>query len=168
MQLETPRLRIRSFAHADIDAFAAIVADEAVMQYLGGPMSHDHTEHYINRAIETEQAVGYARCAVELKHSGALIGMCGFAPVEDYIDLGYRFERQRWGKGYATEAARAVVDDGFHNHGFAEIVGMAHPENSGSIRVLEKLGFVYQRDQQTPRGLPAKRYLLQRDSVQRP
>ncbi len=165
MQLETDRLNIRSFTTADIEAFAAIVADAAVMRYLGGSMTYADTEHYVTRAIDTERDAGFSRYAVELKRNGELVGMCGFAPVEDYIDLGYRFDQRHWGLGFATEAARAVVEDGFAHHGFTEIVGMAHPENSSSIGVLKKLGFTFERDQQTPRGMPAKRFLLKRSTL---
>ena len=85
--------------------------------------------------------------------------MCGFAPVKDYIDLGYRFAQSVWGRGFATEAASAVIAFGFTEQGFDEIVGLTHPDNYASINVLEKLGFSYLRDELTPRGMAAKRYV---------
>ena len=161
MEISTQRLVIRSFETSDLDDFAAIVADPEVMRYLGGVMTRAHTEHYLTRAMSIEKAAGFSRYAVSLR-DGELIGMCGFAPVEDYIDLGYRLARRFWGQGYASEAAARIVTLGFDAFDFEQITGLAHPDNAGSINVLTKLGFQYQRDETTPRGLPAKRYQLNR------
>ena len=109
MEITTQRLVIRSFRASDIDAFAAIVADPAVMRYLGGVMSRTHAEHYIDRAMRIEQSAGYSRYVVTLGDSGEVMGSCGFAPVQDYIDLGYRLAQRFWGQGYASEAAAGVV-----------------------------------------------------------
>jgi len=159
MELETTRLVIRSFDPNDFDAYCSIVADPDVMKYLGGVLSNGQAKRYLYRAMETEQTLGYARYAVELKENSEFVGMCGFAPVKDYIDLGYRFAKSTWGRGFATEAACSVVAFGFTEHGFSEIVGLTHPDNEASINVLEKLGFSYQRDEVTPMGMPAKRYI---------
>ena len=160
MQLETARLVIRSFDPSmDLDPYYSIVADANVMKYLGGVLSKEQAKRYIDRAIETEQTSGYARYAVAHKERDELVGMCGFAPVRDYIDLGYRFAKCVWGRGLATEAALAVVAYGFAEHGFSEIVGLTHPDNSASINILEKLGFSYQCDEVTPMGMPTRRYL---------
>ena len=159
MKIETARLLIRSFDPKDLDPYLSIVADADVMKYLGGVLSKEQAKRYIDRAIETEQKSGYSRYAVELKESGQFVGMCGIVPVKDYIDLGYRFAKSAWGKGFATEAASAVVALGFAEHEFREIVGLTHPDNSASIKVLEKLGFSYEREEVTPMGMPAKRYV---------
>ena len=161
-ELETSRLRIRSFLPQDLDAYFSIVADADVMKYLGGRLSKEQAERYIERAIKTEQTSGFSRYAVIEKGGGRFVGMCGFAPVKDYIDLGYRFGKDVWGKGFATEAASAIVALGFEEHGFGEIVGLTHPENIASIGVLEKLGFTYQREEVTPMGMRAKRYVVNR------
>ncbi|MGI9234680.1 MAG: GNAT family N-acetyltransferase [Woeseiaceae bacterium] len=160
MRLETARLVIRSFDPSmDFGPYYSIVADANVMKYLGGVLSKEQAVQYIDRAIETERTSGYARYAVIHKERDELVGMCGFAPVRDYIDLGYRFAKCVWGRGLATEAASAVVAYGFAEHGFREIVALTHPENSASISVLEKLGFSYQHDETTPMGTPARRYV---------
>jgi len=159
MELETPRLVIRSFRVDDHDAYHAVVSDPDVMKHLGGVLSKDQSMKYIELALQTESGSGFARYAVELKDSGELVGMCGFAPVKDYIDLGYRFTKSTWGNGFATEAASAVVDYGFTKIGFSEIVGLTHPDNHASIKVLKKLGFNYVRDEITPMGMTAKRYV---------
>ena len=159
MEIETSRLRIRSFRTQDHDDYYEIVADPDVMKHLGGVLSSGRAMKYIEHAMQTESEYGFARYAVELKESGDLIGMCGFAPVRDYIDLGYRFAKNKWGYGFATEATSAVVNSGFTKNGFDQIVGLAHPDNGASIRVLQKLGFSYVQDEVTPMGMKAKRYV---------
>ena len=146
----------------DLDAYLAIMADVDVMRHLGGASTKAQAKRYIDRAIETEHTSGFSRYAVELRESHRLVGMCGYAPVENYIDLGYRFAKIEWGKGFATETASAVLTLGFEEHGFNEIVGLTHTENSASINVLEKLGFLYMRDEVTLKGMPAKRYVARR------
>ncbi len=167
MEIETNRLVIRSFSDRDVPEYAAIVADANVMRYLGGALSRDEASAYITRARHTEVAHGFARYAVIRKRDDCLIGMCGFAPVQDYVDLGYRFSRSCWGSGFASEAASAVVDLGFQRFDFETIIGLAHPDNRASLRVLEKLGFTFLRDEKTPRGIPAKRYRLTRAAWQK-
>ena len=164
MLLETERLTIRSFTPSDVDSYHRIVGDPDVMAHLGGVLNRDAAQRYIERAIETERSHGFARYAVLSSDDGALIGMCGYAPVRNYIDLGYRFAKRVWGEGLATEAASAVVTVGFEKFGFDEIVGLSHPDNTASINVLLKLGFSYQRDEVTPTGMPAKRFVATRSS----
>jgi len=159
MELETARLLIRSFRVEDQNAYSAIVADKEVMRFLGGVLSSEQALKYIEHAIQSEPSSGIARYAVEQKETGELIGMCGLSPVKDYIDLGYRFAKTSWGLGFATEAASAIVEYGFVDMGFPEIVGLTHPDNHASIKVLEKLGFLYVQDEMTPMGMQAKQYV---------
>ncbi len=161
MDLATERLSIRSFRRDDLDAYAGIVADSDVMRYLGGPLTRPEARAYIERSLEHERTHGFARYAVLFE--GDLIGMCGFAPIRDYIDLGYRFAKTSWGNGFATESARAVIEKGFSAFGFDEIVASVLNGNGGSLSVIEKLGFTYQHDELTPGGLAAKRFVLRKD-----
>ncbi|MBC7870578.1 MAG: GNAT family N-acetyltransferase, partial [Chitinophagaceae bacterium] len=86
---------------------------------------------------------GFGLFLVALKESGISIGMCGLLKrdtLED-VDLGYAFLERFWGKGYANEAGTAVLDYGRNVIGLKRIVAITAPDNDGSIRVLEKLGF---------------------------
>lgn len=163
MELATDRLRVRSFRRDDLDAYAEIVADPEVMRYLGGPLTRSQARAYIERSLEHERTFGFGRYGVV--RDGGLIGMCGYAPVRDYVDLGYRFTRSSWGNGFATEAARAVIDYGFSVLGLHEIVAMALIDNTDSIRVIEKLGFTFVREETTPGGFAARRFTLRREAV---
>lgn len=79
--------------------------------------------------------------------SGRLVGFSGLKYVLelDEVDIGYRFLPDAWGKGYATESAAALIDDGRRRHGFGRIVGQVHPHNVATARVLVKLGFVFEK-----------------------
>ena len=87
---------------------------------------------------------GYGRCAVVEKESGKFIGWCGLKlNEEDFVDIGFRFFQNEWGKGYATESALACLEYGFKHLNLNEIIGRASFENKASIRVLEKIGMTF-------------------------
>jgi len=105
--------------------------------------------------------LGYARYAVLLRAAGKLIGFSGFKLIDGNVDFGYRLAAEHWGSGYATEAGRAVIAYGFEQLGLKSIVATADMRNAGSIRVIEKLGFTFERTD----GLSdhaAARYVLER------
>ena len=82
----------------------------------------------------------------------------------DEVDLGYRFIKEYWGKGIATESARACIDLGFNSLGLKKMIAMVLPANSGSIRVLEKLNFKSEKDI-IEDGQLAKLYLLIKETA---
>jgi ribosomal-protein-alanine N-acetyltransferase len=147
MRLETPRLVVRSFAASDVAAYAALVADPKVMKYLGIglPLDEAQAKGYVYRCIENERILGFARYALDLRSANEFIGFCGYALIDDYIDLGYRIASGHWGNGYAREAAQAVIEYGFQRLGFESIVAIVYSENKRSIHVVEKLGFKFER-----------------------
>jgi RimJ/RimL family protein N-acetyltransferase len=83
------------------------------------------------------------RLAVVLKSTGEYIGWCGLKYLADdnEVDVGYRFMPKHWGKGYASEAAAICIKAGFEHYQLAQIVATVVPENIGSVKVLEKIGF---------------------------
>jgi len=91
---------------------------------------------------------GYGRFTTVEKESGDIVGWCGlkYHPEEDEVDLGFRFHRKFWGKGYATEASLECLKYGKNELGINRVYANAMPPNIGSIRVLEKCGFKYLRD----------------------
>ena len=169
MRLETERLILRSFVASDAAELAPIVADLEVMRHIGtgAPMTGAEARAYVERCIHNERTVGYARYALQLKDGGALIGFCGYAPAPDYIDFGYRLASRYWGRGLAMEAATAAVDYGFRDLKLTEIVATAFPENTRSLRVIEKLGFTYTGNI-IIEGRAAKLHVLRNPSVPRP
>ena len=143
MQLETQRLVIRSFEPGDIPAYAEIVADPHVTRFLGDgrPYSYEEASAYIEDCIALDIDTGISRYAVLL--DGELIGFCGFKDCGDHIDLGWRYAERHWGNGYATEAARAVLEHGIETLALTGIKAVSFEENVGSVRVIEKLGFEF-------------------------
>ncbi len=95
-------------------------------------------------AIGGYRDLGYSRFAVELKESGTLIGYCGFRDSRpwDYVDFGWAYAKRYWRRGYATEAARAVLSSA-PALGLDRIVCIVDPENVASRRVVEKIGMPF-------------------------
>jgi ribosomal-protein-alanine N-acetyltransferase len=148
--IETPRLLLRPFTETDAPAMLRLNSDLEVMRYVpDDPLtSVEHAAQILrDHPIADYGKHGYGRWAVELKESGEMIGFCGLKYLEDLgeVDLGYRLIRAAWGRGLASEGAQASVRYGFEVLGLAEIIGLVVPENTASVRVLEKCGLVRER-----------------------
>ena len=142
--LETERLVLRSFCESDLDTYAEMCADPEVMRYLlvGRTFSRDESWQHMAAILGHWHLRGYGLWAVELRQSGVLIGRIGFLNPEGWpgFELGWTLARPYWGKGYATEGARAALSYGFLKLGRERIISLIHPENRPSIRVAERLG----------------------------
>ncbi len=143
--IETARLHIRLPREDDAAAYHAIHADPEVTRWLGGrrPNSvEDELERIALRQMMHEE-LRFTMWTVEEKATGELVGLAGLFPVENKgpdIEVAYHFRKDRWGRGYATEAAHACIDYGFDIAGLERIVGLVAPQNHASARVLEKCG----------------------------
>jgi ribosomal-protein-alanine N-acetyltransferase len=143
--IDTPRLLIRLPLDEDAHAYYDIHADPEVTRWLGGPQPNSvETERErigARRAMHDE--LGYTMWTAEEKESREVVGLAGLFPVEKKgpeVEVAYHFRKDRWGRGYATEAALACLDYGFGTVGLSTIIGLVAPGNSASIRVLEKCG----------------------------
>jgi RimJ/RimL family protein N-acetyltransferase len=148
--METERLILRPFTLDDAEAWLPLISLPEVIRYTGDvpATSVDEAREILRTRPLRDYAVhGYGRMAVIEKSSGRLVGFSGLKYLEDLreVDIGYRFLPDCWGKGYATESAGVLMEQGRREHGFQRIVGMAHPDNAGSIHVLEKLGLRFER-----------------------
>lgn len=143
--LETERLVFRSWARTDIDDLFEILRDQQVVQYIGdgNPFSREKVFEFLLWAENYERENNFCRWKLIEKSSGKIVGSCGFARPHETpeIELGYLLERTAWGKGYATEAARACLKYGFEKLNFDEVIAITDWENTASQRVLEKIGF---------------------------
>ena len=142
--IETPRLLIRLPEDDDAEAYYAIHADPDVTRWLGGggPNSIEDERNRIASRRAMHDELGYTMWTVEEKATNEVVGLAGLFPVEKVgpeIEVAYHFRKDRWGRGYATEAARACLDYGFDN-GLEKILGLVAPANTASIHVLEKCG----------------------------
>jgi RimJ/RimL family protein N-acetyltransferase len=142
--LTTERLILRPFRDDDLDAYAEICADPEVMRYLGDgkPLSRADAWRQMAFIVGHWQLKGFGLWAVEEKASGALIGRAGLLHPEGWpgFELGWALARQWWGKGYATEAARAGLRYAFEERDRDHVISLIRPENHLSIRVAERLG----------------------------
>jgi [ribosomal protein S5]-alanine N-acetyltransferase len=146
--IETNRLLLRTFTIEDAQLIYDLNLDPDVTQYTGDPISDlDHAREVLEKIILPQYALyNHGRWAVLVKPDLEFIGWCGLKrrPERDNeIDLGYRFFKHTWGKGYATEAAFACLKYGFEQLGMNRIIGRAMPQNLASLRVLEKCGMHY-------------------------
>jgi [ribosomal protein S5]-alanine N-acetyltransferase len=114
-----------------------------VWRYIGDPsQTVDQTRERLERYGGWEREHGYTLWAVVERESGRLVGDCGMIPLEGHgpeVELGYRFDREHWGRGYATEAAVAVRDLGFDRFGLERIYVDVHLDNAASQNVARKL-----------------------------
>ena len=169
--LRTPRLLLLEWRDADRAPFAAICADPEVMRYLPPLPDRTATDAWIARMRTHNDEHGFAYWPVELPGAG-LVGAIGlsrtrFPPLAPSVEIGWRLARAYWGRGYATEAARTVLDDGFGRLGLDEIVSFTVPANRPSWRVMERLGM--HRDPaddfdhpRLPPGDPLRHHILYR------
>jgi RimJ/RimL family protein N-acetyltransferase len=164
-RIETDRLELRPLTIADLGALHELYADPGAMRYAGGSTgSVEESEARLRRLIEHQERHGFSLWAVVERGSGNVIGDAGLVLLEHRgpeIELGYRLKTPAWGKGYATEAAAAWIAYGFDELDLARIVGVTHPENVASQRILEKIGMRFERVT-TYDGGPARLYAIER------
>lgn len=151
MILVTERLILRTWKASDIPLMAAISQDPLVMEYFPSIQDLSATQALIDRMHLHYEKYGYALYAVEIKDTQEFIGFVGLShPSFDIphftpegvpiVEIGFRLSSKHWGKGYATEAAKAVLDYGFTELKLNEIISFAVTSNRRSRNVMEKIG----------------------------
>lgn len=134
----------------DLDDLFLIFGDSEVMRYFTGGKTRTlaKTETGLRRTIEGWQARGFGFWAVTIKEENTVIGYCGYMLLDGTpeIELAYGIARAHWGKGFATEAARAGLRYGIEEMKLDRIVAVVNPQNVSSQRVLEKLGMRHTRN----------------------
>ncbi|ACU07690.1 GCN5-related N-acetyltransferase [Flavobacteriaceae bacterium 3519-10] len=147
--LETPRLLLRALHPADAESFYRLNLNPNVIRYTGNSPFKDvgEAKAFLERYPDY-QLNGYGRWAVISKETDVFIGWCGlkFGEIPNETDIGFRFFEEEWNKGYATESAAACIRYGFEQLNLRRIVGRAMKANTASIKVLEKIGLVHERD----------------------
>jgi RimJ/RimL family protein N-acetyltransferase len=143
--LATERLELRRFTAADLEPLLHVFGDPEVMRYVGAerrPLGREQVEALVARAEADWSQQGFGLLAIVERAGGRLVGEAGLQHLEagPEIELGYTLARAAWGRGYATEAARAVLRWGFAGLTLRRIVAVADPANAASLHVLDKLG----------------------------
>jgi RimJ/RimL family protein N-acetyltransferase len=142
--LETDRLTLRMLRESDFDAYAEACADPEVMRYIGEgqPLARPMAWRNLAMMVGHWSLRGYGLWGVEEKSSGELVGRIGFWNPEGWpgFELGWLLRRSCWGRGFATEGARAALRYAFTQLGQPRVISLIHPENAASIRVAQRVG----------------------------
>jgi [ribosomal protein S5]-alanine N-acetyltransferase len=164
---ETERLIVRGIEFEDLDAFAELCADPIAMQYMGDGkiLDRETVERWIGICHDKYQQRGYGTSALVEKESGKFIGFCGVvrAPDTDFDEIVYAFSQAVWGKGYATEAALAMLDYVFSISELSEIYATIHAKNAASLKMMAKLKMNYQKSVTEEDGQVTNYYLIRRN-----
>jgi RimJ/RimL family protein N-acetyltransferase len=141
--LETERLALRQFTHADVDDLMQIFGDREAMSFYPVPFDHERTAGWIRWSLDSCAKNGFGLWAVIRKEDQLFLGDCGpmLQPVEDRteMEIGYHMLRREWGRGYATEAARACRDYAFSALNYSRVVSIVDPLNIASRHVAAKV-----------------------------
>ncbi|HZS08031.1 MAG TPA: GNAT family N-acetyltransferase [Blastocatellia bacterium] len=156
---ETDRLRLRRLSVDDADFILRLLNEPSFLEYIGdkGVRTMDDARSYIlNGPVASYEKHGFGLWLVELKESGASAGLCGLLKrdVLEDVDLGYAFLPEFWSRGYALEAASAVLSWARGTLGLRRVVAVTNVDNQSSIRLLEKIGFEYERMVRLSDGAP--------------
>lgn len=148
--VETERLTLRPYELSDAEEMHAVFGDAKAMKYIGDGKPEpdvEATRKRLQRYIDHQAQYGHSLWVAIEKATGRPIGDCGLFHLEGTptIEVGYRLMPSAWGKGFATEAARACVAWGFDHLDVDQIVGVTLPDNFASQHVLEKIGLTYRR-----------------------
>jgi len=148
--LETNRLRLRRLSVDDAEFILRLLNEPSFIQNIGdrGVRTIDDARSYItNGPVASYDRHGFGLYLVELKLSGAAIGICGLLKrdtLED-VDIGYALLPEFWSNGYALESASEVTSDAREVLGLKRVLAVTNPDNESSIRLLEKIGFRFER-----------------------
>ncbi|MEX1351095.1 MAG: GNAT family N-acetyltransferase, partial [Desulfobacterales bacterium] len=145
MIIETKRLILRKITIEDAEFVLRLVNEPSFLSNIGdkGLKTLDDAERFILEGYWTNQErSGYGMFLVELKRGGDSIGACGllYRKVLDVTDIGFAFLPEYWNRGFAYEAADAIMEYGHSTLGVNKIVGLTSADNLGSINLLKKLG----------------------------
>ncbi|TXS52289.1 GNAT family N-acetyltransferase [Streptomyces sp. t39] len=146
-ELRTSRLVLRHWRDSDLAPWAALNADPAVREHLGDLLTREESDASVARFRADFERRGYGWWAVEVCSTGEFIGFAGLDDVDEDtpftgVEIGWRLARPAWGRGYATEAARAVLAHGFGALDLPEILAVTTAANLRSQAVMRRIGMV--------------------------
>ena len=146
--IETERLILRGWQESDRAPFHAMGQDDRVMATLGPLLWRDESDALIERFQRILDAQGFTFWAIERRADGAFLGFCGLkpgaveTPIEGEIEIGWRLAHERWGQGYAREAAQASLAWNWANLDAPSIAAITSRDNVRSWGLMERLGMV--------------------------
>ncbi len=150
--METERLLFAPWAESDWLALKPLATNPEVVCYIseGQPWPDERIQEFVQRQMRCLRERSYCLWKLLEPGAGRMIGFCGLQPLSNTaeIEIGWWLAQSHWGRGLATEAARAALRDGFERVGLGRIVAIAQAANRASLRVMDKLGMRYERDMQ--------------------
>jgi [ribosomal protein S5]-alanine N-acetyltransferase len=164
--LQTDRLILRRYTLDDAEFIVRLVNDPSWLRFIGDKNVHnlDDARRYLREGpLDMYERYGFGMFRVEERDGGTPAGMCGLIKRDTLpdVDVGYAFLPQFRGKGYAFEAASAVLEYGNRVFGLQRVLAITSPDNAGSIRVLEKAGMKFEREMEFRPGDPVKLFARQ-------
>jgi ribosomal-protein-alanine N-acetyltransferase len=172
-EVRSERLLLRRWRDSDRLPFRQLNADPRVMEFFPEPLTTETSDALFDRAQEHFDRHGFGPFAIELIETGAFIGFIGLSiPAFDAhfmpaVEIGWRLAFEHWGKGLATEGARAALAFGFNDLGLDQVVSFTVPANLRSRRVMERIGMTHDPADDfdhpnLPEGHPLRRHVLYR------
>jgi RimJ/RimL family protein N-acetyltransferase len=144
MTIQTPRLLLREPTFDDFDLLLPILSDPVTMSFWPAPFTEERIRAWIERSIASHAEHRFGRWIIVSRESGEVMGDCGVmrSPVDGVVrnDLGYIVHHRHWGSGYATEAARGVMEDAFTRLGLEDLHANMPQDHHASRRVAERIG----------------------------
>jgi ribosomal-protein-alanine N-acetyltransferase len=147
--LKTKRLILRRWKASDRKPFAEMNADPRVMEFFPNLLTREQSDNAINRIEAAFSQHGFGLCAAELKSDGSFLGFIGIsvpnfeAHFTPCVEIGWRLAADAWGRGYATEGARAIAAYAFKVVKLDALVSFTTEQNIRSRRVMEKIGMIF-------------------------
>jgi RimJ/RimL family protein N-acetyltransferase len=166
--IETKRLLLRPFREEDLDRLIELFQNPGFMRFGNGMLyTREQTTAVLEKLLNWTRAGLPSQFAVVVRENSALIGYCGFLHQEvdgiKEIEIGYRLHPDYWGRGIATEAARAVRDHAFRDLKLQRVISLIHPDNIPSRRVAEKNGMRLEKET-TFKGFPTQMFSISSDA----
>lgn len=167
--LGTERLQLRRWKTEDLEQFVELNQDPEVRNYLPNPYTPSRACEVFELIEEEFQKRGYSLMAVDEKMSGNFIGYVGLHHTqlsfmtEEIVEIGWRLKKEFWGRGYATEAAKACLEYAFNDLELSEIYSFTAELNTPSRKVMEKLGMTFIREflsEHVDDGHPLQKHVL--------
>lgn len=176
--ITTERLILRQWSDEDLEPFAELNKDPLVREFFFGLLTKEQSDEQVKIFSEYIKNKNYGFFAASLKSTGEFIGCIGLIDVlfqSDFnkdspaVEIGWRLALNHWGKGYATEGAKAALQYGFENLNLNEIVALTTPKNLRSRHVMEKIGMQHNPiddfdHPRVPKNHPLLRHVLYRIS----
>jgi ribosomal-protein-alanine N-acetyltransferase len=166
--VKTERLLLEPWRSSDWQVFRPIATDVEVMRYINGgiPWTDEKIQSFVNKQVILYSERGFCRWKIIEPSTGDLIGFCGPGMWRDAEDpeIGWWLARSHWGRGLATEAARAALQDALERVQLKRIISIAMPENVASIGIMKKLGLKFEAEFESDR-IRLVRYAIENHSA---